>query len=355
LVDSGPAESLDLLPLLRSGQAPSEIRRFAARGLLPLDADGQLQALLAVLDDPDPETAETARATFGAMAPDDLSRFLDEADPTGIEVDTIARYSQDDQVLERVIRNKNVDDQTLLRLARTVVAMPQDALVVNQVRLLRLPALIDALFENPGLMPESRRRLNEIREEFFDKGERRREAEELKRQQEELALAAEAEPEEAAEGAEALAPGESGAPSQEDLLTMGALYRRIGVMTVQEKINLAYSGGKEERRILIGDANILVGQAVLKSRGLTINEVESFCMMRHLDDEIFRLVSLKRDWMRHPGVVQALVKNPSVPIAIALPLVKRLSYRDLKSVMRDPNLPEGIRITAKKLLVEKRH
>jgi hypothetical protein len=354
LVDSGPAESLDLLSLLRSGEAPPEIRRFAARGLLPVDADGQLQALLAVLDDPDPDTAETARATFGATAPDELSRFLDDADPSGIELDTIARHTQDGQVLERVIRNKNVDDQTLLRLARTVTGTPQDALVVNQVRLLRLPALIDALFENPELMPESRRRLNEIREEFFEKGQRRREAEELQRQQAELALAAESESEEAADDAEAQTAPEE-APSEQDLLTMGALYRRIGVMTVQEKINLAYSGGKEERRVLIGDANILVGQAVLKSRGLTINEVEGFCMMRHLDDEIFRLVSRKRDWMRHPGVVQALVKNPSVPIAIALPLVKRLPYRDLKSVMRDPNLPEGIRITAKNLLTEKRH
>jgi len=341
--------------LLRSGEAPPEIRRFAARGLLPVDADGQLQALLAVLDDPDPDTAETARATFEATTPDELSRFLDDADPTGIEVDTIARYAQDGQVLERVIRNKNVDDQTLLRLARTVTGTPQDALVVNQVRLLRLPALIDALFENPELMPESRRRLNEIREEFFDKGQRRREAEELQRQQAELALAAESESEEAADDAGAAQTAPEEAPSEQDLLTMGALYRRIGVMTVQEKINLAYSGGKEERRVLIGDANILVGQAVLKSRGLTVNEVEAFCMMRHLDDEIFRQVALKRDWMRHPGVVQALVKNPSVPIAIALPLVKRLTYRDLKSVMRDPNLPEGIRITAKKLLTEKRH
>jgi hypothetical protein len=340
--------------LLRSGEAPPEIRRFAARGLLPVDADGQLQALLAVLDDPDPDTGEIARATFAAMAPDELSRFLDDADPTGIEVDTIARYSEDGQVLERVIRNKNVHDQTLLRLARTVTGTPQDALVVNQVRLLRLPALIDALFENPELMPESRRRLNEIREEFFEKEHRRREAEELKRQQAELALAAESESEEAADDAEAQ-PAPEEAPSEQDLLTMGALYRRIGVLTVQEKINLAYSGGKEERRVLISDSNILVGQAVLKSRGLTIHEVEAFCMMRHLDDEIFRQVSLRRDWMRYPGVVQALVKNPSVPIAISLPLVKRLTYRDLKSVMRDPNLPEGIRITAKKLLTEKRH
>lgn len=338
---------------MRSGEAPLEIRRFAARNLLPLDSSDQLRALLAVLDDPDPETAETARATFAATPPDALSRFLESADPSGIEIDTLARFSEDTQVLERVIRNRNVDDQTLLRLARTVTGAPQDALVVNQVRLLRLPALIDALFENPDLTAESRRRLNENREEFFDKRLRRREAEELRRQAELAESAEEKAGEEAPEEGEEAA-GEEAAPAEEDLLTTGALFRRIGVMTVQEKINLAYSGGKEERRILVGDSNTLVGQAVLKSRGLTVNEVESFCSMRHLDSEIFRKISLNREWVRKQPIIQALVKNPAVPIAITLPLVKHLNVRALKAVMRDPNLPEGLRLTARKLLAENR-
>ena len=349
------AETLDLLSLLRSGEAAPEIRRFAARGLLPLDHDGQLRALLAVLDDPDPETAETARATFAGSSPEDLSRFLETADPTGVEIDTLTRYCTDGAVLERAVRHRNVDDQTLLRLARTATGTPQDALVVNQVRLLRLPALIDALFENPDLTSESRRRLNETREEFFEKDERRRQAEERRIQE---AIEAEKAARESAEAGEAEAgEGEAGAETAvaaEDAIADGALHRRIGVMNVQEKVNLAYSGGKEERRILIGDSNNLVGQAVLKSRGLTVNEVESFCAMRHLDAEIFRRIAANREWMRKPAVIVALVKNPAVPIAITLPLVKHVAPRELKAVMRDPNLPEGVRLTAKKLLEEKR-
>ncbi len=352
-----PAETLDLLSLLRSGEAAPEIRRFAARGFLPLDHDGQMRALLAVLDDPDPETAETARATFAAHPLDDLARFLETADPSGIEIDTLTRYCADGAVLERAVRHRNVDDQTLLRLARTSTGSPQDALVVNQVRLLRLPALIDALFENPDLTSESRRRLNETREEFFDKEERRRQAvergiQEAIEAEETARAAAEAgESDEAAE--EASADGEA-APSEEDqAISGGALFRRIGVMTVQEKVNLAYSGGKEERRILIGDSNSLVGQAVLKSRGLTIAEIEAFCLMRHLDAEIFRKIASNREWIRKQAVMVALVKNPAVPIALTLPLIKHLSIRELKAVGRDPNLPEGVRLTAKKLLAEK--
>jgi hypothetical protein len=76
LADSRPAETLDLVALLRSGDAPSEIRRFAARRLLPLDDHGQMQALLAVIDDSDAETAESARETFASLPPDDFCRLL---------------------------------------------------------------------------------------------------------------------------------------------------------------------------------------------------------------------------------------------------------------------------------------
>jgi hypothetical protein len=77
--------------------------------------------------------------------------------------------------------------------------------------------------------------------------------------------------------------------------------------------------------------------------------------MRHLDTDIYRKISLNREWMRKRAVIQAMVRNPAVPIAIALLLVKHLPIRELKAVMRDPNLPEGLRLTAKKLLTEKQH
>jgi hypothetical protein len=349
-----PQEPQELLSLLRSGQAPPEVRRFAAERLLPLELDDQLHALLTVLLDAEPEIAETAVATVRAVPPDELSRFLEEADPSGVELDTLARHCEDPFVLERIVRNPNVDDITLEYLARTATGDAQDALIVNQVRLLRQPALIDALFANPGLTIDGRRRLNEIREEFFEKGIRRKEADQKRLEEEAAALIlAEAEAEEAGllEADGSAAPAEE---SAEESINIGAAYRRIAILTVAEKIDLAYKGNKDERRILIGDSNKLVGLAVLKARGLTLAEVESFCGMRHLDDEIFRRISLNREWMRKPGVIQAMVRNPGVPLALSMPLVRHLGLRDLRSIARDPNLPEGIRITARKLLVEKR-
>jgi hypothetical protein len=352
------AEPRELVAMLRTGDAPRELRQFAARGLLPLDADDQMRALLAVANDEDPDTSEAAKERLAATTPDEFSRFVRQGAPSGMELDVIARKTEDPLVLEQIIRHKNVADETLETLAGSVSGTAQEALVINQVRLLAQPSLIDALFANPSLTADGRRRLNEIREEFFEKEDRRKEAERLRQEEEAASAPMELTPEEQAEvdAAKAEDGGQTSMSEEEfkALLTEGAIHRKITTMTVSEKIKLAYSGGREERRILIGDANKLVGMAVLKSRGITLPEVEAICSMRHVSDEIFRTITARREWIRKGAIILALVKNPKVPLAISLPLVKNVPLRDLRNISRDPNLAEGLRIMSRKALVEKR-
>ena len=94
--------------------------------------------------------------------------------------------------------------------------------------------------------------------------------------------------------------------------------------------------------------------AVLRNESLTPAEVETYCSMRHLAVEIFHEISTTREWIRKPKIQLALVNNPAVPISITLPLIKFLGMRDLRSIARDRNLPEGVRTTARKILIEKR-
>ncbi|HYX19576.1 MAG TPA: hypothetical protein VFA98_01880 [Thermoanaerobaculia bacterium] len=272
-------EPADLVSLLRSPDAPRELRSFAARGLLPLEREDRLRALLAVVNDADPDVAAAAAATFAAVPPDDVARFLDAGGPTTAELDAVSRRTDDHAVLEQVVRNRETSDETLERLAATVGGAPQDALIVNQVRLLRHPSLIDALLENPELTADGRRRLLELKEEFFE---------------------------------------------------------------------------KEERRILIADANKIVSMAVLRNEALTPAEVETFCAMRHLATELFQEIATTREWIRKPKIQLALVCNPAVPLSITLPLIKYVGMRDLRNLSRDRNLPEGVRMMARKILIEKR-
>lgn len=361
------AEPRDLVAIVRSPDAPRELKSFAARALLPLESEDSFRALLAVLLDEDPEIAGAARETLAGTPPDDIARFIDTAEPTEAELDAVARHLEDHLVLERVIRNRAVSDDTLERLAAFVTGAPQEALIVNQVRLIRQPALIDALLANPELTVDGRRRLLELREEFFEKEERRREQERLRLEEEERRARQEAagivfDEETGEEGGAPAEAGEVGgegeaAPAEGEEFNQANLaqvFRRIAHMTVKEKLSLAQRGSKEERRILISDVNKIVSMAVLKCESLTPAEVESFCTMRHLHTEIFHEIATSREWVKRPKIQLALVSNPAVPLAITLPLVKYLGMRDLRNLTRDRNLPEGVRVAARKVLMEKR-
>lgn len=357
MASAGPSDPEDLVSLLRSGNAPREIRLFAARGLLPLDPEGTIVALLAVLADSDAEITATARETLRATPPDRLAVFARSGALTAAELDRLARESEDPFVLEEIIRSRAAGEDALLFLARTAAGRPQEALIANQARLLEQPALIEALLENPSLTSDGRRLLAELREEFFEKEARRFEAD-LRRRGTEAPAEEEIEAEALDEEDEETEEGEETeeAPPEEakESLFIGAIYRRIGAMTVHQKIDLAYKGSKDERRILMGDTNKLVGLAVLKSPAVSINEVESFCAMRNLDDEIYRRISWNREWMRKPAVILTLVRNPRVPLDLTLPLLKRLTIRELRAVVRDRNLAPVIRTSARRTLVLKR-
>ncbi len=337
------------------------MRRFAARGVLPLDATDRLRALLLVLRDSEPEIAEAAGATFALIPPDDLANLLLLPDASPVEIDAIATRTDDAIVLERVVQHRNVSDSTLMALARRVSGTAQEAFVVNQARLLQNPSLINALFDNPALTGDSRRVLNELKEEFFEKETRRRED---RRRREKPAQreapvevvvppselgAAEAEEEDEAEPPSAATAGEAETPARNE-----ELYVQIMGMSVPQRVKLALTGGREERRLLIADSSRMVGLAVLRSRALTLPEIELYCGMRHLEPEIFLKIATTKDWVRRTPIALALVKNPKVPLSVTLPLIRRLQMRDLRNTFRDRNLPEAVRAMARKTYMERR-
>jgi hypothetical protein len=127
--------------------------------------------------------------------------------------------------------------------------------------------------------------------------------------------------------------------------------QRIAKLNVSQKIALAMKGSREERAILIRDPNKIVGVAVLSSPKLTETEVESIAKMASISDELLRVIANTRAWTKNYGVVLALARNPKTPVAISMNLLGRLQEKDLKMLSSDRNVPEILRITARKKVV----
>jgi hypothetical protein len=127
--------------------------------------------------------------------------------------------------------------------------------------------------------------------------------------------------------------------------------QRLSEMNVPQKMARATKGTREERAILIRDPNKLIAVAVLSSPKLTDSEVEAIAKMSSVSDEILRIISFNRNWMKSYAVVSALARNPKTPLPISMNLLSRLSEKDLRTLSTNRNVPEVLRTTARKKIV----
>ena len=129
--------------------------------------------------------------------------------------------------------------------------------------------------------------------------------------------------------------------------------QRLALLTVSERMKVATKGNREERSILVRDPNRLVSAAVLSSPRLTESEVEAIARMTSVSTDVLRTVATSRVWLKNYGVASALARNAKTPIALALGLLNRLAERDIKSLSSDRNIPEPVRLAARKIYANK--
>ena len=358
--------SSSVLSKLKEGNAPLTVRQSAARGVLPVGQEELLGILVYLQNDPEEEIRETARQTIANEYSDNLLLTIAESVTAPVEV--LEYFGQpplrSPELLEALIQNKSTPDSTIASLAGLVDSNLMEVILINLMRLLRSPFILEALEANPGQTPDITRRLREIREEFFEKRNNfipihRTRAEEKalagEETEEEETTAMTVYSEELHEGEDAMSATLKSLKDDgfESFDEMGederlSTIQRIARMTVSERVQTALKGNREERVILIRDANRLVASAVLDSPKLTDSEVEAIALMKNVSEEVLRVVGTKRDFAKNYAVIHNLVKNARTPIGTTLGLVNRILTSDLRALARNKNIPEVLRKTAQR-------
>lgn len=236
-----------------------------------------------------------------------------------------------------------------LTLLMTLVSDP-DAEVAARARstISRLPAdTVETFLANPGVPEEVRR--------FFLA------APEQVAGSDAPGAAALAEPAGIPAGTDGLEPEpaapaggpEAGAAPAEEKASPQAVgaARRLATMNVAGRIKAALQGTREERQILIRDPNRIVSAAVLSSPKLTEGDVEAIARMTNVSDEVLRVLGTHRTWIKNYTVIAALARNAKTPVGVSLTLLPRLTERDVKILSVDRNVPEPVRLGARKLVV----
>lgn len=150
---------------------------------------------------------------------------------------------------------------------------------------------------------------------------------------------------EAVEGAEGEGEGES---DEEETKNLASL-------PIGARLKLAMKGTREQRAQLIRDPNKIISTAVLSSPKLTEAEVEAFTKMGNVSEDVLRIIAMNRSWTKSYTVVLGLTKNPKTPPAISMQMMNRLSEKDVKMLSVDRNVPEALRLAARRLMVKSKH
>jgi len=130
--------------------------------------------------------------------------------------------------------------------------------------------------------------------------------------------------------------------------------QQLAKMGFFERLKAAMKGSREMRAILVRDPNKMISAAVLSSPKLTEQEIEGISRMANVPEEVLRMIGANRAWMKNYSVVLGLTKNPKTPLAMSMNLMHRLSDRDLNQLSVDRNVPEPLRIAARKKIVSSR-
>ena len=390
-----PAETTSTNPVVKSiisGNAPPAARSAAARGMLPLPQADLLEALVHLTADNDPAIAGAAQETMAEQQAADLLQAAAAENTAPSVLGYLASLtSATREIHEAIAANANTPDEAIALLARaTVHASLIELITFNQQRLIRSPAIIDAILLNPARTPEAERRAKETRREFFEKERGARQiAEELRARgnaaaaeffesadlstaQGEMSIDdawviaqhievsdvdiddswlarefMEETPEQIAANLQAVLNAErlEGEISPERV----SLIRKIMFMTVKDRVKLAMKGDREARGILIRDSNKVVATGVIHNPRITDHEIENISSMRQVADEVLRIIGNNRQWARSYPIIHNLVRNPRTPMATAVQILPRIRTKDLKSISLNRNVSQAVRQQAYRL------
>ncbi len=124
-------------------------------------------------------------------------------------------------------------------------------------------------------------------------------------------------------------------------------------MEVPEKIKMAMIGDKEWRILLLKDANKVVSGSVLKNPRITEPEILAIASSTNVNEEIMRVISKNKEWIKSYQIRKALVMNCKTPLQAALKFLATFTEKDLSMLAKSKNVSTVLSTQARRLLLSK--
>lgn len=354
-----------------SAQAPGPMRQMAARGLAPLPPPDLALCLYQLAHGPDEALRTVARETAGRLPEPVLRGALSAAlDPRVLDF-LARRLHHSGFAVALLLDNRALHDRTAEFLAAAGDEAAVEQLAKDEVRLLRAPAIIAAMYLNPRARASTALRAVELAAHNgvtvdipgFDEVVASLRGVQIS-------------PEDDRRFAEVVPPGpgerapdgslpDDNKIGQEDIERTQAeeegrkaepvpdaeqKKKRFEDLPVPLQIRAATIGNAFERSVAIRSTIRSVAMAAVRSPAISPPEVIKYAANRALHEDVIRFISNRREWTQLNSVRLALINNNKCPLGTSMRLLNFLHLRDLKGLSRSKNVPSPLVQAARELL-----
>lgn len=346
--------------------SPAQLKMMAARGMVPA-SPAELACVLYQLSLDADTTISNAATKAMLESPDQIIVPAAGSPIDGQVLDFLAHsHKRNEKAVEAVLLNRNALDETFEAFASVCSESVSEVIAINEVRLLRRPTIIEALYMNGNARMSTIDRLVDLAKRNGVKFELPALRELLHDPHYDTAAAVVDSVGKEMDGGDdqfktlletALATDEEAPPErdrrqkedEEDSGRSSNIATKILSMSISEKVRMATLGGRGERDFLIKDNNRLVHMSAVTSPKVQLKDIQNWSANRMMPDGVLCYIAQHRRYRRIYTVVVNLVNNPKMPVKDGVRLMPQLVKKDLKALVKNRNISHALRRQAQEL------
>ena len=346
--------------------SPAPLRQMAAKGIAPGLKPGDALTVLCLLAQGDDPVAKGAAATLEALPPPLLKGALASPLPSFVLEVLALRYATDAEVMERVLAQPQLLDETVERAASRASEAVAELIATNEERLLRHPAVVEALYMNRATRMSTADRVLELAVRngkvlhgipAFEEAAQAIAGELIALPSEEPTpddlqfqeTQAVAEAIELAEGEDTHDPSEETGEEKPKPKVL-PLHAMLASLTISQRIRRAMLGTGAERMLLVRDTNKMVALAAIKSPMMQENDIARISTSRSVSDAVLSAIARNKAWVGNHTIKVNLVSNPRTPFVYASKFIGHLRDDELKILMKSKGVPAAVAQLARQTL-----
>ena len=125
----------------------------------------------------------------------------------------------------------------------------------------------------------------------------------------------------------------------------------LGSSSGIDRIQLALRGDRDQRMEILRGRNRTLHAYVLRNPALSVDEIATIARMTTVSPEVLVQIAERREWGHRPEIAASLIRNPTMPVPVAIKLLDHVADHELRNLAKDARTRDPIQKAARRKLL----